>query len=79
MNSPSRPTATPIVVLLCEDEPIIMMSTSATLEDFGMTVVEATSIAEARAALDAGSISVLVTDVHLPDGSGMSKESAPGT
>jgi DNA-binding response OmpR family regulator len=66
-NAPRQP----VVVLLCEDEPLIMMSTSALLEDHGMIVVEAASIADARAALDARSVSVIVTDVHLPDGSGI--------
>jgi CheY-like chemotaxis protein len=66
-NAPPQP----IVVLLCEDEPIIMMSTSALLEDRGMIVVDAASIAEAHAALDVRLVSIIVTDIHLPDGSGV--------
>lgn len=59
-------------VLLVEDEPLILMSTADTLRDFGMTVLEAGSGAEARQALAAGGRpDVLVVDVGLPDESGI--------
>lgn len=60
-----------ITVLLCEDEPLISMAMAEMLQDAGMTVLEACN---ARAAIDILSsrrVSVLVTDVGLPDMSGV--------
>ncbi|PWV97241.1 PAS domain S-box-containing protein [Hoeflea marina] len=64
-------TAAGLVVLLCEDDILIRMSTSDMLADMGMTVVEAGSGAEALQAILANPIDVLVTDVGLPDFSGL--------
>jgi PAS domain S-box-containing protein len=57
-------------VLLCEDEPLIRMSTAATLEDQGMTVIEAADAAEALAAIEKGPVDFLVADLGLPDMNG---------
>ncbi len=62
----------PLTVLVIEDEPLILMNTADTLRDFGMTVLEAGSGAEARAVLAQGTVpDVAVIDVGLPDGSGV--------
>lgn len=67
----SSESATGLVVLLCEDDILIRMSTADMLSDMGMTVVEAGSGAEALQAMAANSIDVLITDVGLPDFSGL--------
>jgi CheY-like chemotaxis protein len=62
------------VVLLCEDEPLTRMSTAATLEEAGMTVIEAGDGAEALALLEGmtgGQLDLMVTDIGLPDMCGM--------
>ncbi|HEX2147980.1 MAG TPA: response regulator, partial [Pseudorhizobium sp.] len=61
----------PITVLLCEDEALIRISTADFLGDIGMNVVEAGSSGEAIAAAQSHRIDILVTDVHLPDMSGL--------
>jgi DNA-binding NtrC family response regulator len=60
----------PLRILLCEDEPLIRMLLADTLSGEGHHVVEASS---AKAALqhDLDSVDVLVTDIGLPDGSGV--------
>ena len=62
-------------VLLCEDEILIRMNTADMLQDMGLDVVEAASVAEALAAAKDASadkpFDLLVTDVTLPDGSGI--------
>lgn len=57
-------------VLLCEDEPLIQMVVVEMLRDFGVEAVEATTVRDALAALDP-SIDMLISDVSLPDGSGI--------
>ena len=68
-------TLPPLRILLCEDEPLIRMLLADTLSDQGHHVVEASS---ANAALqhDLDSVDVLVTDIGLPDGSGVELVSA---
>lgn len=63
-------TLPPLRILLCEDEQLIRMLLVDTLSHLGHHVVEASS---AKAALqrDLDSIDVLVTDIGLPDGSGV--------
>ena len=61
----------PITVLLCEDEALIRISTADFLQDAGMNVVEAGTSAEAIEAAQSHPIDILVTDVHLPDMSGL--------
>jgi signal transduction histidine kinase len=64
-------SATPIYVLLVEDEPQDAELTRMVLEKAGMRVTVAGDLAEARAALDMGSYEVLVVDLKLPDGEGL--------
>jgi CheY-like chemotaxis protein len=61
----------PIAVLLVEDEALIRISTADFLQDSGMTVIEAGSASEALAAVVGHPVDILVTDVHLPDMSGL--------
>ncbi|WP_439634682.1 PAS domain-containing protein [Glycocaulis sp.] len=70
-------------VLLCEDDPLIRLSTSAILESLGMAVVEAADGRQALAALGEHSIDILVTDMGLPDMNGRAladqvRQSHPG-
>jgi CheY-like chemotaxis protein len=58
-------------VLLVEDEALIRISTADYLQDSGMTVIEAGSAQEALAEVDENGFDILVTDVHLPDMSGL--------
>jgi PAS domain S-box-containing protein len=61
----------PITVLLVEDEALIRISTADFLQDVGMVVVEAGSAGEAMAAASEKPVDILVTDVHLPEMSGL--------
>src|ERR1700754_1136810 len=59
--------ATPEIVLLIEDEPLIRMGTSAMLEDGGYRVLEAANADEARVLLGQHpEITIVVTDVQMP-------------
>ncbi|MFN7102529.1 MAG: PAS domain-containing protein [Pseudorhizobium sp.] len=70
--SPAEPAGDlPITVLICEDEVLIRISTVDYLQDVGMNVVEAGTSAEALAAAQSHPIDILVTDVNLPDMSGL--------
>ena len=61
----------PLTVLLVEDEALIRISTADSLEDAGMTVIEAGAAGEAMRHVEAVRFDILVTDVHLPDMSGL--------
>ncbi len=63
-------TSPPLRILLCEDEQLIRMLLADTLSHKGHHVLEASS---AKAALqhDLDSVDVLITDIGLPDGSGI--------
>jgi len=58
-------------ILLVEDEALIRLTAAEMLQDLGYEVLEAGSAQEARAALQTYSIDVLMTDVQLPDQSGI--------
>lgn len=59
-------------ILLVEDEPAAAALLSAILEDNGLNVDEAGTLAEARSLLDAkGRYGALVLDLRLPDGDGV--------
>ena len=57
-------------VLLCEDEPLIRMVAVDMLEMLDLEVVESGTVAEALAAFGP-EIDLLISDVSLPDGSGI--------
>ncbi|MFB2552471.1 hybrid sensor histidine kinase/response regulator [Ensifer soli] len=72
-----RPAAPPSVearaatVLLVEDDELIRINTAELLADLGFAVHEAGSLAEAQAAFPQARFDVLITDVSLPDGTGV--------
>jgi DNA-binding NtrC family response regulator len=68
-NAPNSPRAT-TPVLVVDDEFLIRWSLRTRLAAQGYDVIEAGSIAEARAAFGKG-VQVIVLDVRLPDGSGL--------
>ena len=57
-------------ILLVDDSEILRMTTAAVLEDAGYQVVEAGSLAQARASLGSGELVAAVVDLHLADGLG---------
>jgi two-component system response regulator PilR (NtrC family) len=60
-------------LLIVDDEPDLLSEVSSYLRRRGLTVIEATSFAEAiRSYSDnANSIALVLTDVNLPDGNGL--------
>ena len=57
----------PITILVVEDEALIRISTTATLEDAGFRVLEAGSSAEAIDILSHhGEVTIMMTDVNMP-------------
>jgi DNA-binding NtrC family response regulator len=54
--------------LLLDDAPGIRMTMSALLEEVGVEVIEAESIADARAKMKTSEIELFVLDLHLGDG-----------
>lgn len=65
------PTAIGPRVLLLDDSDLYRVTLRAILEDSGYQVTEATSIAECRGLLGAGSADLVVLDVELEDGCGL--------
>lgn len=58
-------------VLLVEDDPSIRRFVQIALEELPIDFVEAGSLQEARAALAAGAVRLVICDLMLPDGSGV--------
>lgn len=58
-------------VLLVEDDPSIRRFVAMALEDMALTLVEATTLAEARQVTGGRTISLALCDLMLPDGSGL--------
>lgn len=60
----------PLVVLVIEDEPLILMDVEAALAEAGFEVITASSAAEGMAAFDdrAGDIRAVVSDIRLGKG-----------
>jgi two-component system response regulator PilR (NtrC family) len=58
-------------VLVVDDEPDLRELLELTLVRMGLDVDSAATVAEARAALQKGSYALCLTDMRLPDGSGM--------
>ena len=71
--APDGPIATPVKVLLVDDEPIIRRAIRRLLAlDFaGLDLTEAETVAGALAAVEARSFDVVLLDIGLPDGSGI--------
>ena len=64
-------TATPFVILYVEDNDLIRESFAELLATAGRRVVAVADGASARAALREDTVDLLMTDVNLPDGSGL--------
>jgi two-component system response regulator AtoC len=66
-------------ILIVEDDPLLLSVLAERLRREGWDVTAAATLAEARAALDAGEPDVVLTDLRLPDGEGLSllREAAP--
>lgn len=59
-------------VLLVDDDPLVLSSTAAMLEDLGHTVIEAPNGATALALLDGGEpVDLVITDQAMPDLTGL--------
>ena len=59
-------------VLVVDDEPGLVELITDVVSDLNCKVIVARSLSQARRALSRGNIELLLTDVHLPDGDGMS-------
>jgi len=66
----SRPAASPLSILLVEDEEIIRLSSADMLQELGHSVQEAGGAEEALQLLRKGPVDVLITDVQMPGRSG---------
>lgn len=62
---------TPPRVLLVEDDPSIRRFVAMALEELPIELVEAGTLAEAEALLATGPVRLVLSDLMLPDGSGM--------
>ncbi len=58
-------------VLLVEDDPSIRRFVALALEDLAIELVEAATLAQARAALSGAAFELVISDLMLPDGNGM--------
>ncbi len=58
-------------ILVVDDEETARSFVSQTLRDAGYEAIEAGNLAQAHAALDAGAADIVLLDVFLPDGSGL--------
>ncbi|MCM2443331.1 response regulator [Agrobacterium vitis] len=68
---PGDPPVRSLVVLICEDDALIRMSTRDMLEELGHSVLEAGDAREALGIINSNQIDLLMTDVGLPDMSGV--------
>lgn len=59
-------------VLIVDDEAVARKFVKETLSDVGYETIEAGSLEEAHKAIDTGSADIILLDVVLPDGSGLS-------
>lgn len=60
-----------IRVLFVEDEALIRISAVDFLQDAGLSVIEAGTASQALQEVGQGEIDIIVTDVHLPDMTGL--------
>lgn len=64
--------STPLSILLVDDDPLVLVGTSAMLEDLGHSVRSATSSTKALACLEKGPFpDVVLTDYAMPGMSGL--------
>ncbi len=68
---PDRSAGLERVVLLCEDDALIRMSTADMLQELGVRVLEAGTATQALALLETNPVDILLTDIGLPDISGI--------
>jgi two-component system, OmpR family, KDP operon response regulator KdpE len=69
---PSAPSLQgPATVLIVEDEPAIRALVAAALAPRGLGVIEATTLAEGKRAIDTTTPAAILLDLGLPDGDGM--------
>jgi len=61
----------PLSLLLCEDEPLIMIDLADVLRGHGHTVTEAATGSDGLKALAAREFDILIADISLPDISGV--------
>lgn len=72
LHSTAMMTATkPLQILLCEDDPQVRMTVVDALQSQGFRVIEAASATEAMSLFDGADIDLLLTDIVLPDRSGL--------
>ena len=64
-------TANPFVILYVEDNDLVRESFAEVLAGAGRRVVSVADGAGAREALRAQDVNLLITDINLPDGSGL--------
>jgi PAS domain S-box-containing protein len=69
-GSEAEAGAEPCVVLAVDDDPLVLLNTTAMLEDLGHTVISAASAEEALAALRAGAVDLVITDHAMPEMTG---------
>ncbi|MGE0658901.1 MAG: PAS domain-containing protein [Reyranellaceae bacterium] len=70
-NAPAEPLEASPLVLLCEDDVLIRMSTADMLQELGVRVLEAGTASQALELLATNRVAVLLTDIGLPDLSGI--------
>jgi CheY-like chemotaxis protein len=65
---PERPALDSVTVLVVDDDPLVLMNTSAMLEDLGHEVLEATTAEQALRVLrrSADDIDLVITDQMMP-------------
>lgn len=62
---------TPPRVLLLEDDPAVRRFVQMVLEPLEMDLVQCATLAQARQAIEAAAVQLVITDLTLPDGSGL--------
>ncbi|UXN58120.1 response regulator [Phyllobacterium zundukense] len=65
------PSERALSILLCEDEPLIMMHVSEFLKSRGFSVTETVKASEALAEMAMAKFDIIVADIELPDISGV--------
>lgn len=69
--APARDSYEMLTILLVEDNPDSELVLRAALETFGHRVVSVITVADAKCAIDNTRFDVIVSDIGLPDGSGL--------